>query len=304
MGLIAAMGREVLMAAAAALLVAALLVVGVSAHGRKGLVCTKELKEDGCNKTISDLFTVQTFEDMFKHRNDRAAHAAGFWTYDGFMAAAQMFEKDGFASVGGDDMQKRELAAFFAHVAHETSCGWSMAKDGPTAWGLCYNQELAPMKDYCKTGDLLYPCAPGAGYYGRGAFPLYWNYNYGPTGKALKQDLLHHPEILAQNETIAWQAAIWYWMTPAKTRPSPHEVMIGKWVPTKNDTLANRKPGFGMTINIKASDVECGHGDDPRMLSRISHYLDFLQNKFQVQDPGANLDCGLQGVVPLAYASI
>lgn len=115
---------------------------------------------------------------------------------------------------------------------------------------------------------------------------------------------MHHPEILAQNETIAWQAAIWYWMTPAKTRPSPHEVMIGKWVPTKNDTLANRKPGFGMTINIKASDVECGHGDDPRMLSRISHYLDFLQNKFQVQDPGANLDCGLQGVVPLAYASI
>lgn len=51
--------------------------------------------------------------------------------------------------------------------------GWSGAKDGPYAWGLCYNQELAPEKDYCKT-DLLYPCAPGAGYYGRGAFPLYW----------------------------------------------------------------------------------------------------------------------------------
>lgn len=54
------------------------------------------------------------------------------------------------------------------------SGGWDKAKDGPHAWGLCYNQELAPEKDYCKAEDLLYPCAPGAGYYGRGAFPLYW----------------------------------------------------------------------------------------------------------------------------------
>lgn len=288
--------------AAAVLLVA--MVLGACSQVSNALVCTKEFKEKGCNKTVSELFNAEMFEAMFKHRNDKAAHAQGFWSYDGFIAAAKMFEKDGFGMVGGEDVQKRELSAFFAHVAHETSCGWSGAKDGPTAWGLCYNQELAPEKDYCKTGDLMYPCAPGAGYYGRGAFPLYWNYNYGPTGVALKQDLLHHPEILSQNETIAWQAAVWYWMTPAKTRPSPHEIMIGKWVPTKNDTLAYRKPGFGMTINVKASDVECGHGEDPRMQSRISHYLTFLRDTFQLDDPGSNLDCGLQGVIPLAYASM
>lgn len=130
------------------------------------------------------------------------------------------------------------------------------------------------------------------------------NYNYGPTGKALKKDLLNHPDLLSTNATLAFQAAIWYWVTPAKTRPSPHEVMVGKWVPTKNDTRLNRQPGFGMTINIKASDVECGHGDDPRMLDRISHYLYFLQGYFGVSDPGKNLDCGLQGVVPMAYAAI
>lgn len=284
--------------------VVALVAMALCVHGAQGLVCTKDFKEQGCNKTISDIFTSEMFEAMFNHRNDRVAHAQSFWTYDGFMAASAKYEKEGFASVGGEDVQKRELASFLAHVAHETSCGWSGAKDGPYAWGLCYNQEMAPEKDYCKTEDLTYPCAPGAGYYGRGAFPLYWNYNYGPTGKALKVDLLHHPELLSQNETIAWSAAMWYWMTPAKTRPSPHDIMIGKWVPTKVDTLALRKPGFGMTINVKTGDEECGHGDDPNMQSRISHYLYFLNGYFKVDDPGANLGCGLQGVIPLAYASI
>lgn len=84
--------------------------------------CTKEVKDSRCNKTVSDLFTVEMFEGMFKHRNDRVAHAPGFWTYGSFLSAAKMFEKAGFGSVGGDDVQKRELAAFFAHVAHETSC--------------------------------------------------------------------------------------------------------------------------------------------------------------------------------------
>lgn len=288
----------------AAMAVLVLVLLGMCVHGSQALVCEKDFKEKGCNKTVEELFTADMFEGMFNHRNEKSSHAQGFWSYDGFITAAKMYEKQGFGTLGGDDMQLRELAAFFAHVAHETSCGWSGAKDGPNAWGLCYNQEMAPEKDYCKTEDLLYPCAPGAGYYGRGAFPLYWNYNYGPTGKALKQDLLNHPEILAQNETIAWQAAIWYWMTPAKTRASPHQVMTNQWVPTKLDTLQERKSGFGLTINIKTGDVECGHGDDPRMLSRISHYLYFLQGFFNVQDPGENLGCGLQGVIPLAYAEV
>jgi hypothetical protein len=32
--------------------------------------------------------------------------------------------------------------------------------------------------------------------------------------------------------------------------------------------------------------------------------LYFLNGYFKVDDPGANLGCGLQGVIPLAYASI
>lgn len=104
------------------LLLAALVVMGMCVQGSEALVCEKDFKEKGCNKTVEELFTDEMFEAMFNHRNDRVAHAQSFWTYDGFIAASKMFEKDGFGSVGGDDMQKRELAAFFAHVAHETSC--------------------------------------------------------------------------------------------------------------------------------------------------------------------------------------
>jgi len=114
----AAMARGSAMSAMAVLL----LVMGMCVHGSQALVCEKDFKEKGCNRTVEELFTADMFEAMFNHRNDRVSHAQNFWTYDGFMSAAKMFEKDGFGSVGGDDMQKRELAAFFAHVAHETSC--------------------------------------------------------------------------------------------------------------------------------------------------------------------------------------
>lgn len=56
----------------------------------------------------------------------------------------------------------------------QSAGGWPGAKDSPYAWGLCYNRELSPTYEYCKGDELLYPCAPGASYHGRGAFPLYW----------------------------------------------------------------------------------------------------------------------------------
>jgi hypothetical protein len=80
------------------------------------------VRPETCNKTVSDLVTVDVFEAMFNHRNDPTAHAQGFWTFDSFMDAAKIYEPLGFGSIGGWDVQNRELAAFFAHVAHSTSC--------------------------------------------------------------------------------------------------------------------------------------------------------------------------------------
>lgn len=231
-----------------------------------------------CNETISDYFQVYQFEDLFAKRNLPEAHAVGFWDYQSFITAASVFQPQGFGTTGGKLMGQKEVAAFLGHVGSKTSCGYGVATGGPLAWGLCYNREMSPSQSYCdESYKYTYPCSPGADYYGRGALPIYWNYNYGAAGEALKLDLLNHPEYIEQNATMAFEAAIWRWMTPVKKgQPTPHQVFVGDWKPTKNDTLSKRYPGFGATINLLYGDLLCGKGDIDDMSNIISHYLYYL----------------------------
>lgn len=108
----------------------------------------------------------------------------------------------------------------------------------------------------------------------------------------MKLDLLHHPEYLQFNGTLAFASALYYWMTPRNGRPSPHSVMVGQWKPTLNDTLANRLPGFGLTINI-LHHIYCGTSRFERD-QIIGHYETFLGLLHDVT-PGDNKDCDLQG---------
>ncbi|XP_031130127.1 chitinase-like protein 1 [Ipomoea triloba] len=243
----------------------------------KGWECN-HLSQYCCNLTITDFFETYQFENLFSKRNSPVAHAVGFWDYRSFILASASFQPLGFCTTGGKSMQMKELAAFLAHVGSKTSCGYGVATGGPLAWGLCYNKEMSPSQDYCDDYyKLTYPCSPGAQYYGRGALPLYWNYNYGAAGKALKVDLLSHPEYIEQNATLAFQAAIWRWMTPVeKGQPSAHDAFVGNWKPSKNDTLSKRFPGFGTTMNILYGDLVCGEGDIDSMNTIISHYLYYL----------------------------
>ncbi|XP_039037549.1 chitinase-like protein 1 [Hibiscus syriacus] len=231
-----------------------------------------------CNQTISDVFAVYQFEDLFSKRNTPVAHAIGFWDYHSFILAAAMYEPLGFGTTGGKLMQMKEVAAFLAHVGAKTSCGDGVLTGGPYSYGLCFNREMSPMQDYCDDFyKYMYPCAPGASYYGRGALPIYWNYNYGAAGDGIKVDLLHHPEYLEQNATIAFQAAIWRWMTPIKkNQPSAHDIFVGNWKPTKNDTLSKRGNTFGTTMNVLYGEYTCGQGDINPMNTIISHYLYYL----------------------------
>lgn len=231
-----------------------------------------------CNETITDFFQTYQFENLFAKRNVPQAHAVGFWDYQSFIQAAALFEHLGFCTYGNKTMKMKELAAFLGHVGSKTSCGYGVATGGPFAWGLCYNKELSPSQKYCdESYKYTYPCSPGADYYGRGAIPIYWNYNYGAAGDALKEDLLNHPEYIEQNATLAFQAAIWRWMTPLKKgQPSAHQVFVGDWKPTKNDTLSKRVPGFGATMNILYGDGVCGKGDIDDMNNIMSHYLYYL----------------------------
>ncbi|TVT99146.1 hypothetical protein EJB05_55495 [Eragrostis curvula] len=288
--------------------VALLLLLAISAAGAAGRkekdgekVCDKGWECSGsrfcCNETISDYFKADQFEELFANRNDaQLAHAADFWDYQSFISAAALFEPRGFGTTGGKEMGMKEVAAFLGHVGAKTSCGYSEAPGGETAWGLCYNHEMSPSQSYCDDSNELYPCVAGVEYYGRGALPVYGNHNYAIVGRGINQDLLHHPESLEQNATLAFEAAIWRWMTPMKRKqPSAHDVFVGNWKPTKNDTLSQRYPGFGATMNVLYGDLICGQGyiDDMNVIiSHYQHYLDLMG--VGREHSGDNLDCAEQ----------
>ena len=65
---------------------------------------------------VSSIITSDIFDQFLSQRN--SAPANGFYTYDAFLDAAGSY--GGFGTTGGSDVQKRELAAFFANIAHET----------------------------------------------------------------------------------------------------------------------------------------------------------------------------------------
>ncbi|KAF5729633.1 hypothetical protein HS088_TW21G01800 [Tripterygium wilfordii] len=211
-----------------------------------------------CNLTISEYFQSYQFENLFSKRNSPVGKAVGFWDYFSFITAAAIYEPLGFGTTGGKLMQMKEISAFLGHVGSKTS----------------------------------------SEYYGRGALPIYWNYNYGAAGEALKVDLLNHPEYIEQNATLAFQAAIWRWMTPIKkSQPSAHDIFVAKWKPTKNDTLAKRVPGFGATMNILYGDLVCGQGDIDAMNNIVSHYqyyLDLLGVGREEAGPHEVLTCAEQ----------
>ncbi|KAG8049775.1 hypothetical protein GUJ93_ZPchr0009g776 [Zizania palustris] len=272
-------------------------------------VCNKGWECSGskycCNDTITDFFKVYQFENLFTKRNSPVAHAVGFWDYQSFILAAALFEPLGFCTTGGKQMQMMELCAFLGHVGAKTSCGYGVATGGPTAWGLCYNHEMSPDQGYCDKSNLQYPCVDGVDYYGRGAIPVYWNYNYGAAGDGIHVDLLHHPEYLEQNATMAFMAAMWRWMTPMKKKqPSAHDVFVGNWKPTKNDTLNKRFPGFGATMNVLYGDQICGKGYADSMNVIISHYQYYLDLMGVGREhSGDNRDCAEQVAFNPSYKS-
>lgn len=75
-----------------------------------------------CNKTVAEVFSEEQFNTFFPNRNMQLAKAQGFYQYHDFILASEMFARKGFGLMGGEEMQKREIAAFFAHVAWSTTC--------------------------------------------------------------------------------------------------------------------------------------------------------------------------------------
>ena len=195
-----------------------------------------------------------------------------------------------FCTEMDEQLNKKELAAFFAQIAHETRHG----EDGKYNDGLMYLHENDTSLTYTADND-VYPAVPGKKYYGRGPIQLSYNGNYGYASDCIFGDktvLLHNPRLVETDPVVAFKTAIYFWMTPQTLKPSAHDVMIGKWQPNAADKAAGRVPGFGMTINIINGNVECGKGDSMySMNDRIGFYKHFL-TELGASDPNCACSCG------------
>ncbi|MCJ8210901.1 chitinase [Mucilaginibacter sp. RS28] len=194
-----------------------------------------------------------------------------------------------FCNEGDTQTRKRELAAFFAQIAHETRFG----QNGAYNDGLMLTHESNTNLDYFGDSD-EYPPAKGQKYYGRGPMQISYNGNYGYASDCIfgdKKILLNNPSLVETDPVIAFKTAIYFWMTPQTKKPSAHDVMTGKWQPKADDVAKGRKPGFGMTINIVNGEVECNHGDNTNMQDRIGFYQFFLK-KLGTSDPDCACSCG------------
>jgi len=184
---------------------------------------------------------------------------------------------------------KKELAAFFANIAHETRHG----ENGLYNDGLMFIHENNTSLPYISEND-AYPPVAGKKYYGRGPLQLSYNGNYGYASDCIfgdKKVLLEKPEKIETDPVTAFKTAIYFWMTPQTAKPSAHDVMIGKWQPNAADKAANRTPGFGMTINIINGEVECNKGDNMfSMNDRIGFYQHFLK-AFGISDNNCACSC-------------
>lgn len=185
---------------------------------------------------------------------------------------------------------KKELAAFFAQIAHETRHG----QDGHYDDGLMYTHEINTALPYVADND-EYPPVKGKNYYGRGPMELSYNGNYGYASDCIfgdKRVLLNNPDLVSTDPVVAFKTAIYFWMTPQTHKPSAHDVMAGNWHPTAADRAKGRIPGFGMTINIINGPVECNKGENMEpMNDRIGFYKYFLK-KLGVSDPNCACSCG------------
>lgn len=241
---------------------------------------------------LSDLMTRSDYQRMFPHHN-------AIYSFEALEKAVARFPS--FVTTGDLTTRKRELAAFLAQIAHETSNGGPGAQGGAFSWGLFYTEERGCSDGHCTqynvSGTSPYKPVPGKTYYGRGPLQLSYTYNYGLAGEELHLPLLEKPELVSTDGTVAFTVALWFWMRAQTPKPSCHQCMTGGWQPSAEDLRLNRKPGFGMTINIINGALEC-RANSKSDLALRQERIDFYRYFAKMLHVEIEKDCDCVGMAP------
>jgi len=244
----------------------------------------------GTGTGVASLLTRQEYERFFPHHDP-------LYSWTSFIKAAASFPL--FGGEGSPEQRKREVAAFFAHAAHETTSGGPGSPGGEYAWGLVYTEEVGCRDGHCSVyntgGTSPYRPVPGKSYYGRGPLQLSYAYNYGQAGSDLGLPLLEKPELVSHDGVVAFRAALWFWMKAQSPKPSCHDVICGKWQPSAQDLQLGRRPGFGMTIVIINGGLEC-KGQDPAAKKDREDRIGFYRHFAGLLNVPVEKDCDCSGM--------
>ncbi|XP_006662017.1 chitinase 8 [Oryza brachyantha] len=222
---------------------------------------------------VGSIITQEVYDSMLPNRDNSLCPASGFYTYDAFIAAADSFPAFG-TSGGSDELNKRELAAFFGQTSHETTGGTKGSSD-QFQWGYCFKEEINK--------------ATSPPYYGRGPIQLTGQSNYQAAGDFLGLDLVGNPDLVSTDAVVSFKTALWFWTTAQGNKPSCHDVILGQWTPSPDDDAAGRVPGYGVITNIINGGIECGVGPNDANVDRIGYYQRYCD--MLAVGYGDNLDC-------------
>jgi len=227
----------------------------------------------GPTVTPASTVTSGAFNDLRFNQWFPSPPRNALYTYANFQTARSSYPS--FANSGNATNDAIEIAAFFAHVAHETSSLLYVDEQNyPAGW-----------YEACGT----YACPAGADHHGRGPLQLSWNYNYSmasdgmyfasPGGwvsrmtPSVGANILANPNIVSTDGVITWKTALWYWVNHGKD-----------WDPAKltpHDHIASGGLGFGATTNDINGGLECDHAGRTQaqidqMNDRVMFYNRFL----------------------------
>ncbi len=126
-----------------------------------------------------------------------------------------------FANSGNAEADKREVAAFFAHVAKETA--------------------------FLEQTDEAAQSSTAPDFHGRGAIQLTGQANYQAAGDYLQKDLVGNPWMVSTDAIINWQTALWFWVVHNNPGTAG----------TKNCHQAIQASDFAQTTRIINGGIEC-----------------------------------------------
>lgn len=156
-----------------------------------------------------------------------------------------------FASSGNAEADKREVAAFFAHVAKETA----------------FLEQTDEAGQPSNAGD----------FHGRGAIQLTGQANYQAAGDYLQKNLVGNPGMVSTDAVTNWQTALWFWVVHKNPGTAG----------TQNCHQAIQAGDFAQTTRIINGGIECPGSDSAK--ARAQYFQNDCS--LLSVSPGSNLVC-------------